>query len=330
MDISGSMAGEPMTDAKAAAQALIAQLGAQDAVAFIAFSDVVDLDGLNPAREHPATQDHSVIAALVDSLQASGGTPLYDALFKGVSWAEQAELGHRAVILFTDGVDEGPGSLVASAETPIQQATRANVPVFTIGLGNKIDRGYLERVARTTGGFYQETPDSAKLPDLFINVLDYLQQQYVITYASGLPEDGAKHRVQVSVNVGGRKATDEREFGPVPLSTAAEPTPEPTSAPTETEPTAAPTQAPTATPQPLPTSAPTVEAEPQGGRVGVGHILAGVGAVAVLAFIIAGATKKRRQAEAQEYCKGCGRPLRPGEVCQDCGPDAGRFKKPKR
>lgn len=319
MDISGSMAGKPLEDAKAAAQALIAQLGAQDQVAFIAFADVVNLDTLDTAREHPATADHQVLTALVEGLQAAGGTPLYDALYKSVRWAEEAELGHRAVILFTDGVDEGPGSLVASAETPIQEATRANVPVFTIGLGSKIDSGYLERVARTTGGFYQETPDSAKLPELFLNVLDYLQQQVVITYDSALPADGKTHRVQVSANVGSRKATDEREFGPLPLLVTPEPTPELTAELTE-----APTQAPTVEPAPEPMPEP----EPEG-KIGVGHILAGLGALGVLGLIVFDAARRRKQAEAQEYCKGCGRPLKPGEVCEDCGPDAGRFRKPK-
>jgi len=317
LDISGSMAGRPLADAKAAAQALIAQLGPEDTLAFIAFADVVDLDGLDPSREHPATTERRVITALVEGLEARGGTPLYDALYKGVRWAEEAELGHRAVILFTDGVDEGPGSFVASAETPIQQATRANIPIFTIGLGNEIDSGYLERVARTTGGFYQETPNSGELPDMFLNVLDYLQQQYVITYESGLPGDGGMHRVQVTASVGSRRASDEREFGPLPVIDSDEPLQEATPAPT-----AAPTEAPTL----APTATPTSE---ESNGVGPGNILAALGAMAVLGFIVFSAVRKRKQAEAQEYCKGCGHPLKPGEVCQDCGPDAGRFKRPR-
>jgi VWFA-related protein len=321
MDVSGSMAGQPLADAQAAALALVDQLGPQDEVAFLAFADVVDLDEIDPAREHPPTTDRAVLRALINGLEAGGGTPLYDALYKAVRWAEEAELGHRAVVLLTDGIDEGPGSLVASAETPIQEATRNNVPIFTIALGSEIDEGYLERVARTTGGFYQETPDSAELPRLFLNVLDYLQQQYVITYESGLPGDGAMHRVQVSVNVGDREATDEAEFGPVPVVEGE--TPEP---PTETpEPTADPTEAP----------APSPTEKPNGGEgreISWVNILAGLGAVAVLASIVFGVVRRQRRqaaAAAQEFCLSCGRPLAEGEVCPDCGPDAGRFKKPQ-
>jgi VWFA-related protein len=324
MDVSGSMAGQPLADAKTAALALVEQLGPQDEVAFLAFADVVDLDEINPAREHPPTTDRAVLTALINGLEAAGGTPLYDALYKSVRWAEEAELGHRAVILLTDGVDEGPGSLVASAETPIQEATRNNVPVFTIALGNEIDRGYLERVARTTGGFYQETPDSAELPQLFLNVLDYLQQQYVITYESGLPGDGETHRVQVAVNVGDRTASDEGEFGPLPVIEGETPDPtEQPSDPTEETPVE-PTEEPTESPTPEPTEKPVGV-----GSLGLGNVLAGLGAVAVLALIVVGVVRRRKQATEQQYCLSCGRALAKGEVCPDCGPDAGRFKKPK-
>ena len=334
MDISGSMAGQPMTDARTAALALLDALGDDDQVAFLAFADAVDLDALDPAREQPFTRDPDAVAALVEGLGAAGGTPLYDALYKGVGWAEGATLGHRAVILFTDGVDEGPGSRVASAETPIQAATRANVPVFTIGLGTQIDRGYLERVARTTGGFYQETPDSSDLTRLFLNVLDRLKHEYVLTYDSGLPGDGAMHRVQLAVRVGDRQASDEAEFGPVPL--LATPTPEPTASPTAPPP---PTAVPPATP--TPTAAPAVAEEDDVGPddtaqgPGIGSLLAGLAALLLAGGILVVLRGRRRagaaaQAAEQLFCLSCGRALAPDQVCPDCGPDAGQFRKPQR
>jgi ribosomal protein L32 len=100
-------------------------------------------------------------------------------------------------------------------------------------------------------------------------------------------------------------------------------TPEP---PTETpEPTTDPTEAP----------APSPTEKPNGGEgreISWVNILAGLGAVAVLASIVFGVVRRQRRqaaAAAQEYCLSCGRPLAEGEVCPDCGPDAGRFKKPQ-
>jgi VWFA-related protein len=315
VDISGSMAGQPLMDAQVAARMLVEQLGEEDEIGFVGFADAVDLDGLNPAREHPPTADRLMVTALIDGLAAEGGTPLYDALYKGVQWAQEGSLGHRAVILLTDGVDEGPGSAVASAETPIQMATGANVPVFTIGLGDEIDGGYLERVARATGGTYQEAPDSEQLPALFLNVPDQLKQQYVLTYESGLPPDGDTHRVGVSVEVDDQQASDEWELGPLPF------TPTPTSVPTALPPTAPPTSAP----------AEAVEGG-QGGILGVPPwLFAAVALFVALSAVTLGFSIAflRRQAAQKEYCSGCGRALEPGEVCPDCGPDAERSKKPQ-
>ncbi|MGD2146800.1 MAG: VWA domain-containing protein [Anaerolineae bacterium] len=314
VDISGSMAGQSLTDAQAAARTLVEQLGEEDEVAFIAFADAVDLDGLNPAREHPPTTDRGVLTALIDGLAAEGGTPLYDALYKGVQWAQEGSLDHRAVILLTDGVDEGPGSAVASTETPIQEATRANVPVFTIGLGSEIDAGYLERVARTTGGTYQEAPDSGQLTALYLNVPDQLKQQYVVTYESGLPPDGDTHRVGVSVEVDDRQASDEAELGPLPVA------PTPTSVPTALPPTATPTSPP-----------PEADEGGRGGILGVPpSLFAAVALFVALSAVTLGISIAflRRQAAQQEYCSGCGRALEPGEVCPDCGPDSGRSERP--
>jgi VWFA-related protein len=320
VDISGSMAGEPLADAQAAARTLVEQLGEEDEIAFIAFADAVDLDGLNPAREHPPTSDRRVVMALIDGLAAEGGTPLYDALYKGVQWVQEGTLGHRAVILLTDGVDEDPGSAVASAETPIQEATRANVPVFTIGLGSEIDAGYLERVARTTGGTYQETPDSGQLGALFLNVLDRLKQQYVITYESGLPADGETHRVSVSVELDGRQAQDEAELGPLPLAVT---------------PTASPTEVPTATPVPTMVPTATTVAVSLAGQNEAtpwppwSLVAAGGGGLLAVILLAIAVSVRRRRAARQEYCAGCGRALGSGDTCPDCGADVGRFRRPE-
>ncbi|MBN2393616.1 MAG: VWA domain-containing protein [Anaerolineae bacterium] len=339
VDVSGSMEGQPLEDAQAAARALVDQLGANDRVAFIAFADAVNLDVLNEARESAFTADHATVVGLIDGLEATGSTPLYDALYKAVLWAQEALPGNRAIILLSDGIDEGHGSSVASAETPIQEAIRAGVPIFTIALGDEIDQGYLERVARVTGGDYQEAPDSAQLTTHFLTVLDQLKQQYVLTYVSGLSADGADHRVQVNVAVKGRRASAEAAFGPLPK-------PEPTTTPTPTL-TATPTSAPT--PMPTPTATPVpfgVVAATKAESIWNGLVVAlksawawflsiiwwALGLVIIVLSLILLISlirnivrvRRARRIAAQEYCASCGRPLAPDEICLECGADAGR------
>lgn len=215
IDISNSMRGQPLADAKQAAVNLINQLGANDQAAVVAFESSINFDQLDPAKELDFTQDKTALLTLINSLEAGEGTPLYDALYKGVRLTDRTDLGYRAVILLTDGVDETPGSVVATKDTPAGEAQRANLPIFTIGLGERTDPNYLKVLAERTGGTYQYAPTSADLLLLFQNIIFRLKQQYLLTYSSGFDCDGLTHRVEVLVKVAGGEVSDGLEFGPL-------------------------------------------------------------------------------------------------------------------
>lgn len=325
MDISGSMRGEPLAKAKAAAISLLEQLGPQDQVALIAFANQVDQEGLDPTREMDFTTDKAALIELINSLEAAGGTPLYDALYKGVRLTDRTNLGHRAILLLTDGVDEDPGSRWASQESPIQEAQRANLPIFTISLGSRTDPGYLERVARTTGGAYQSAPAADALAESFQNVVDRLKQQYIITYLSGYDCDGQSYRVEVRLDVGGRTASSSATLGPLPnnrgcnsqavVTPTLTPSPSPTATP---EPTATETPTATATSTTAATTAtptPAAGSAEQGGGFPVWPLV--LGAVVLggggLLFLF-------RRRDPERYCQKCGYHLEAQDVvCPQCG-----------
>jgi len=325
IDVSGSMKGKPMEDAKDAAIRLLDRLGPQDRAAIIAFADEVNLvepfPQLDPAREHDFTSDKGPLYQLIEGLEAEGNTPLYDALYKAVRLVAREPAGNRAVLLLTDGRDEvlggprGSGSKVADEDTPVREATRARVPVFTIGLGEEVDTPYLKRVAMETGGTFQEAPDSAQLAALFRNVADLLKQQYRITYTSAVNRDGKKHTVMVTVRYGGRTAFDECEWGPLKA------------APEEARPKAIPT------PQPeVPAEAPTeampvspVEEAVPGEAIPWG-LIAALGGGILLLCGAALAVSRRRPREPVYRCLNCGAKLEgPDAPCPHCG-YAGQFK----
>lgn len=327
IDISGSMRGEPLVNAKAAAISLLEQLGPQDQVALIAFADQVDQEGLDDAREMDFTTDKGALMALIEELEAAGGTPLYDALYKGVRLTDQTNLGHRAILLLTDGVDEEPGSRWASQESPIQAAQQANLPIFTISLGSRTDPGYLERVARTTGGVYQAAPDSRALSETFQNVIDRLKQQYIITYLSGYDCDGQRYRVEVRLDVAGRTASSSTMLGPLPnnrgCNSQAVPTPTSTRAATATStatPTGTPTPSPTASPSPtaaapLVTPAPAPPA-PEADPFPIWLLALG----AVVVVLGSGGLFFFRRRDPERYCQKCGYHWETQDVvCPQCG-----------
>jgi VWFA-related protein len=209
IDMYRTLQGEPIEAAQQATRDLLTDLLDQpndaDRAAFVGVRQGLSTDpaAIDESYEVSFTADRNallnVINFLHERIQTSGpGTPLYDAVIKAIRMAEATEpVGHRAVIVMTDGQDRGS---VSEDSDTIQRASNARTPVFAIGLSNSgLDEQYLSRLAENTGGRYQaaNTPDD--FSRLFSNVLSMLRTQYVLTYESRLPEDGQMHSVLVRV-----------------------------------------------------------------------------------------------------------------------------------
>lgn len=238
IDISGSMEGKPIEEAIRAANALLDQLTPQDRAAIIAFADeIVSLDpnDLEEGKELGFTTDKNAIRNVVNFLNTRIGwdTPLYDAIYKGVKMAETEPVGKRAVVVMTDGRDErdnaqgvpvkDTGSL-STADDPINEANRHNIPIFTVGLvglGGKIDTNYLMRLAERTGGVYQQAPQPEELTPLFENVVSELKTQYTLDYESRLQPDDKYHSLMVRVILPQGQDFDETKFQILAASTEA-------------------------------------------------------------------------------------------------------------
>ena len=209
IDMYRTLQGEPIEAAQQATRDLLTDLLDQpndaDRAAFVGVRQGLSTDPgvIDASYEVPFTADRNallnVINFLHERIQTSGpGTPLYDAVIKAIRMAEATEpVGHRAVIVMTDGQDRGS---VSEDSDTIQRASNARTPVFAVGLSNSgLDEQYLSRLAENTGGTYQaaNTPDD--FSRLFSNVLSMLRTQYILTYESRLPEDGQMHSVLVRV-----------------------------------------------------------------------------------------------------------------------------------
>lgn len=211
IDTSGSMAAEGKIEAvKQAATAFVDGLNAADQVGLIHFNDEVNL-------AQPLSSEHQPTFSLIDFLEAEdgSGTCLYDAAYEAIDAVSAAPASQRAVILLTDGIDElpdqaGPCSEYNAAEV-IDQANQrgTRTPIYTIGVGQRIDADELRRMADKTGGTaYFGGADT--IPALFQTISLHLKSQYALSYRTQTTV--GEHTLTVTASKGGTSQVATRTF----------------------------------------------------------------------------------------------------------------------
>ncbi|GAB4404234.1 MAG: hypothetical protein OHK0052_26820 [Anaerolineales bacterium] len=339
LDVSGSMDGKPLQDAKTAAARFLDRLTSGDSVALLAFNETLDPApaSLNPKFELPFGKDLKPYYDLVEGLESGGGTPLYEAVAKAAQLFPQQTQGRRAALLLSDGRNDP--AYRGDAEAALELAKAAQVPFFVIGLGGEIDEPYLRRLAEETGGLYRAAPTSAELAQLFNEMASLLKTQYILSYSSTLPPDGKTHTLSVQVDLPSGALTVERELGPLPAApvVASTPTvnagerlaPVPTVVIAVTQIMAG--ESPTGLPEKRgEAEEPTAPAPADAASAWGGWLL--WGGAALLGFVLLGIVWRSRQKAAQpaeEACARCGHDLtgKPG-ACPQCG-DTRRLPKLK-
>lgn len=169
LDLSGSMnAGSKLEDARSALAEFVEQLGDQDRLAVLVFSnDVRQLSALSEV----ATK-RSMLSGEINVLAAEGATALYDATAAAQALLAQAGRPDaiRAVVVLTDGRDEKfgpdgqtvvPGGSSITQQQLLEQLAGGAVPTYTIAYGEGADQTALRAIAEATGGAsFVATPDS--------------------------------------------------------------------------------------------------------------------------------------------------------------------------
>ena len=198
LDRSRSMAGSPLANLKAGANAFIdiideatgggaGQIGSGSRIGVVSFSDT-------------ATQDAALITSVqtlkdaVDALDAGGRTNHGDAFTKAMQLFSPVSLNRKVMVMFTDG-----NTTVGADPGPIAAAARAQgVTIYAIGLSGNggVDEDALEDWASKPASSYVAiTPNDEELKDLFedlaknitkpgatgIEITDYINPCFRIT-----------------------------------------------------------------------------------------------------------------------------------------------------
>jgi VWFA-related protein len=193
LDASGSMRASAAQVVEAARE-FVQALRPEDSLALILFAD-------ESVIVHDLTKSRETTLKAIDTYTAVGGTALYDALWLALSRLETVA-GRRAVVVLSDGRDENnPGTAPGSVRTVdevLAVIRKAGATIFPIGLGPRVDRPFLERLAALSGG-ESYFPDAVEnLQGDYRRVVENLRRRYVLSYTStNTDRNGAWREVRI-------------------------------------------------------------------------------------------------------------------------------------
>ncbi len=206
LDISGSMEGEPLAQAKAAASTFVQGLLERDVAALATF-------GHRAPDSIAFTTDRGVLLGRISATETdpNGGTALYDAIIEGLSAeASRAPTDRRALVLLTDGQDLG-GVSDHTRDDALAAAETSGIPIFAIGVGQDADTALLEMLAEEAGGGFYAAPTPADVPAIFDIIGMTLRSQYSLELT--LPPGGTSRReLAVSLDLDGERRTARASF----------------------------------------------------------------------------------------------------------------------
>ncbi len=167
LDVSGSMRGEPLSEAKAGAQLFIDNLSGNDLVRLMFFSTRVNWARRDPG---PVSTTKPALVNAINEAFASGETALYDAIGTALAERGDPQGAIRAVVVLTDGRDTASSTRLEDLLVLLQRASGAEegsggtLPrVFTIGYGSGADPDILKRISEAGGGaFFSSDPKNIR------------------------------------------------------------------------------------------------------------------------------------------------------------------------
>src|SRR5205085_6092851 len=175
-DVSGSMT-PAMPRLKTAVKEFLAAVPGRDQVTLLGFND--SIFPLTRRQIDPAERIKAV-----DRLAPWGATALYDVILRGVDMLGK-QPGRRAMIVFSDGEDQGSHAGITDVERRLQAS---DVTLYMIGQGRGVTteglRKIMQQLSMPTGGRALFTDSIDELHEAFNELIDELANQYLLGYPS--------------------------------------------------------------------------------------------------------------------------------------------------
>lgn len=215
LDVSQSMLGQRMDDARAALRRfLVDLLEPGDEVFLMVFNH-------DPMLEAPWTLGPSRLRGRLDRVRPYGATAIYDALMMALPMFTARAHDRAAVVLISDGSDTASD---VTREDVRWQIRLSDAFVYAVGIdaperrpiNDRVNARLLRDITAESGGYAEVISDSPDLAPATERIAEELNHQYTLAYAPTRPPDGRYRRIQVRVRGGEHQVRARRGYVALP------------------------------------------------------------------------------------------------------------------
>ena len=198
LDMSDSMFGQRMVDARAAVERFLFELmNADDEFFVLAFNHYPHI-----LTRWTSTPD-DIRTALAD-VRPSGGTAIYDAVIGALPMIGRRTRERAALVVISDGADTASDTSVSEVRTAL---LRSDAFVYAIAIDSprrqainaRVNAAALGEITNQSGGRTEVVQDMDGLRAATASIAEELNRQYVMAYASPRATDGKYHSIRVRV-----------------------------------------------------------------------------------------------------------------------------------
>ncbi len=199
LDTSGSMRGEALAAAKAAATTFVEQLPSSTEVGLVTFGETVTV------HQWPGP-DRNAVTDEINALSVAGETALWDALIEAADLVERSE--QAFIVVLSDGDDTASSASQADAVAGLQNGSAS---LYAVAIESPdTDLVALEEATGGVGGQFFDTTDIGQLQAVYTDIAGRLSNRYRLAYETNREYS---RQVIVSVAIDGAVATVRTEVG---------------------------------------------------------------------------------------------------------------------
>jgi VWFA-related protein len=210
LDVSESMIGQRMSDARFALARFVNDLLAPEDEAFLMVFNH------RPRLVAPWTLKPSQLSGRLDGVMPSGGTAIYDSLVEAFPLFVRRTHQRAAMVVVSDGADTASDTDVKTVRTRLR---REDAFVYAIAIdapgrrpvSGGVDPYALRAITDESGGYTEVVHDSAELVPATARIAEELNNQYLIGYVAP-KSDTEYHSIRVRVSDASHKIRARRGY----------------------------------------------------------------------------------------------------------------------